>query len=177
MVKYPPAMQETWVPSLSQEGHGNPLHYSCLENSMHRGSWKATFLGSQGVRHNWVTNTFTFQANLGNQSIPTENPLFPTQGDWGMDKLNTCLKFPQVQSSRAYVKETTSKPIVLNPWVPLPSMFEFSYHLRYHQHLHQTCSALTRESSTTVFSSGSPLTPCPCNSFLGLIINSCLGHC
>lgn len=28
-----------------------------------------------------------------------------------MDKLNTCLKFPQVESSRAYVKETTSKPI------------------------------------------------------------------
>ena len=23
-------------------GHGNPLLYSCLENSMERGSWKAT---------------------------------------------------------------------------------------------------------------------------------------
>ena len=23
-------------------GHGNPLQYSCLENSMHRGAWRAT---------------------------------------------------------------------------------------------------------------------------------------
>ena len=26
----------------SGEGHGNPLHYSCLENSMDRGAWPAT---------------------------------------------------------------------------------------------------------------------------------------
>ena len=37
MVKKLPAMQETWVQSLgwedpSEEGHGNPLQYSCLEN-------------------------------------------------------------------------------------------------------------------------------------------------
>ena len=24
------------------EGNGNPLHYSCLENSMYRGAWQAT---------------------------------------------------------------------------------------------------------------------------------------
>jgi len=24
------------------EGHGNPLHYSCLENSMDREAWSAT---------------------------------------------------------------------------------------------------------------------------------------
>ena len=23
-------------------GHGNPLQYSCLENSVHRGAWRAT---------------------------------------------------------------------------------------------------------------------------------------
>ena len=27
------------------EGHGNPLHYSCLENSMDRGAWQATVHG------------------------------------------------------------------------------------------------------------------------------------
>ena len=26
------------------EGDGNPLQYSCLENSMERGAWKAEFL-------------------------------------------------------------------------------------------------------------------------------------
>ena len=39
-----------WVQSLgwedSPEGeHGNPLHYSCLENPMERGIWQATVHG------------------------------------------------------------------------------------------------------------------------------------
>ena len=29
----------------SGEGHGNPLQYSCLENSMARGAWQATVHG------------------------------------------------------------------------------------------------------------------------------------
>ena len=52
-VKNPPAiqeLQETWVWSLGlipglgrspRGGHGNPLHYSCLENPMDRGAWRA----------------------------------------------------------------------------------------------------------------------------------------
>ena len=32
------------------EGNGNPLQYSCLENSMDRGAWWATIYGSQRVR-------------------------------------------------------------------------------------------------------------------------------
>ena len=40
-------MQKTQVQSLGQEdppgeGNGNPLQYSCLENSMDRGAWWAT---------------------------------------------------------------------------------------------------------------------------------------
>ena len=38
-------MQETWVQSLGQEDlleDGNPLQYSCLENSKDRGTWWAT---------------------------------------------------------------------------------------------------------------------------------------
>ena len=31
------------------EGNGNPLQYSCLENSMDRGAW-------QKVQHNWLTH-------------------------------------------------------------------------------------------------------------------------
>ena len=37
------------------KGNGNPLQYSCLENSMDRGVWWAQSLGSQRVGHNWVT--------------------------------------------------------------------------------------------------------------------------
>ena len=34
----------------SGSGHGNPLQYSCLENSMDRGVWQAT-VHSQRVGH------------------------------------------------------------------------------------------------------------------------------
>ena len=36
------------IPGLGRfpgEGHGNPLQYSCLENSMDRGAWQATVRG------------------------------------------------------------------------------------------------------------------------------------
>ena len=35
------------------EGHGNPLQYSCWENSMNRGAWWATVHGVTRVRHDW----------------------------------------------------------------------------------------------------------------------------
>ena len=46
MVKNLPAMQEAWVRSQGWEdspgkGNGNPLQYSCLENSTDRGAWQA----------------------------------------------------------------------------------------------------------------------------------------
>ena len=34
-----------------EEGNGNPLQYSCLENSMDRGALKATFYG---VSESWT---------------------------------------------------------------------------------------------------------------------------
>ena len=50
-VKNLPAAQETGIQSQSGrspgEGNGNPLQYSCLENSMARGAWQATSMGSQ----------------------------------------------------------------------------------------------------------------------------------
>jgi len=50
MVNSLPAMQEIRVQSLGQEdslrdGNGNPLQYSCLENSIDRGTWWATVHG------------------------------------------------------------------------------------------------------------------------------------
>ena len=50
MVKSPPAnagdLRDTGlIPGLERSpggGHGNPLPYSCLENSMDRGAWWAT---------------------------------------------------------------------------------------------------------------------------------------
>ena len=43
-VKNLPATQDTWVPGSGRsagEGNGNPLQYSCLENSMDREAWWA----------------------------------------------------------------------------------------------------------------------------------------
>ena len=57
MVKNPPAntgdiRDEGLIPGLGRSlggGHGNPLHYSCLDNPMDRGVWWATV---QGVTKN-----------------------------------------------------------------------------------------------------------------------------
>ena len=37
------------------EGNGNSLQYSCLENPMDRGAWRATVYGVIRVGHNLVT--------------------------------------------------------------------------------------------------------------------------
>jgi len=47
-----------WIPGsgrLPGEWNGNPLQYSCLENSMDRGAWQATVHG--------IAYTFHFQLN------------------------------------------------------------------------------------------------------------------
>ena len=58
MVKNLRAMREMGdlgsIPGLGRSpegGHGNPLQYSCLENPMDGGVWRATVLGLQRVRH------------------------------------------------------------------------------------------------------------------------------
>ena len=35
----------------SGEGNGNPLQYSCLENSLNRGAWQAT---AQSIAKSWT---------------------------------------------------------------------------------------------------------------------------
>ena len=44
------------------EGNGNPLQYSCLENPMDRGAWRATVHGVARVGHDLVTNNHHHQA-------------------------------------------------------------------------------------------------------------------
>ena len=55
-------MQETQVRSLGREdspgeGNGNPLQYSCLENPMDRGAWRATVHGISRVGRDLVTKS------------------------------------------------------------------------------------------------------------------------
>ena len=54
------------IPGLGRsprEGNGNPLQYSCLENSIDREDWWAKSMDSQRVSHNWTTNTHTHRSN------------------------------------------------------------------------------------------------------------------
>ena len=48
------------IPGLGRypgEGNGNPLQYSCLENPMDRGAWRATVYGLTKVRRDLATKT------------------------------------------------------------------------------------------------------------------------
>ena len=57
VVKNPPAnagLTQGLIPGLGSSpggGHGNPLHYSCLENPVERGTWKAT---DHGLPKSWT---------------------------------------------------------------------------------------------------------------------------
>ena len=63
MVKCLSTMQETWVQALSwedspEEGNGNSLQYSCLENPMDRGAWWAIV---HKVTNSWIRlSDFTY---------------------------------------------------------------------------------------------------------------------
>ena len=45
----------------TEEGHGNPLQYSCLENPMDRGAWRATVHG--------VTKELGMTEQLNNKNV------------------------------------------------------------------------------------------------------------
>ena len=53
-----------WVRKIPWGGHGNPLQYSCLENSMDREALWSTAQGSHIVGHNWATNTHNLRELL-----------------------------------------------------------------------------------------------------------------
>jgi len=65
MIKNLPAMQQTWVPSLGWEDSlekGMAIHFNILDwripwTEEPGGLWSMGFMGSQRVRHEWVTHT------------------------------------------------------------------------------------------------------------------------
>ena len=65
------------------EENDNPLQYSCLENSMHRGACRATV---HGVTKSWTTNT--------SLSVVNDSTIEFVEGDPGLENVrDTCSKF------------------------------------------------------------------------------------
>jgi len=63
---------DPWVGGSPGEENGNPLQYSCLENSMDRGAWQATV---RGVAKSWIRlNNFT--------SLQTQATVIRTNSGW-----------------------------------------------------------------------------------------------
>ena len=72
LVKNPPASaeDETSIPRLGRcpgGGSGNPLQYSCLENAMDRGAWRAAVHGATSSQTQLNMHTCTH--SLGNVPI------------------------------------------------------------------------------------------------------------
>ena len=61
------------------EGNGNQPQYSCLENPMDRGAWRATVHGLQRVRHDRETNTH-IHCNITHNSQDMEATSVPIEG-------------------------------------------------------------------------------------------------
>ena len=54
---------DPWVGKIPWRGNGNPLQYSCLENSMDRGALRATVHGVTKSR-TWLSNTHTSKSQI-----------------------------------------------------------------------------------------------------------------
>ena len=55
------------------EGDGTPLHYSCLENPMDRGAWRATVHGVSKSRGRLRDFTFTFHFHTLEKEMATHS--------------------------------------------------------------------------------------------------------
>ena len=58
-----------WKALSPGEGNGNPLQYSCLENPVARGAWRAAVRGSQRVEHDYGW-ALSYLFHSGNQEHP-----------------------------------------------------------------------------------------------------------
>ena len=61
------------VSGLKGEGNGNPLQYSCLENTMDRGAWWAAVHGVAGSQTQLSDFTFTFHFHALEKEMATHS--------------------------------------------------------------------------------------------------------
>ena len=106
VVKNPPAGFVGSFPGLGRspgEGNGNPLQYSCLENSMERGAWWVIVHGvaesdmTEHASHVYThthTHTYTHRGGqLGSDHISQYNKLNYRAGAWTMLELTFTFQY------------------------------------------------------------------------------------
>ena len=84
-------MNYFWLWQESREGNGNPLQYSCLDNPMDRGAWRATV---QGVARSWTRlsdeTTTTMAGVILDRIAPICNLLKQLSVPWFRMRFLTC---------------------------------------------------------------------------------------
>ena len=109
------------------EGNGNPLQYSCLENSVNRGACGLPSMGLQRVRYYWVTNTFTLmgcfsQFSSVTQSSPTVcNPIDCSTPHFSVQKKK---KKPPKDCSNSCLSSWWSYPNISSSLIPFSSCLQ-----------------------------------------------------
>ena len=122
MVKCLPAMQETWVRSLGREdspgeGNGDPLQYSCLENSMNGEAWRATV---HGVAKSWTQLSdfpffsFSFTEISDGEEMATHSSILSCLGN-PMDRGAWQATAYRVTKSQTRLKQLSKHEILEQP--------------------------------------------------------------
>ena len=63
----------TYMQTLENKGNGTPLQYSCLENPMDGGAWRATVHGVEKSRTRLSDFTFTFHFHALEKEMATHS--------------------------------------------------------------------------------------------------------
>ena len=104
------------------KGIGYPLQYSCLENSMDKGAWQSTVHGVTIVRHNWVTNTFTFSCkavSVWHLHLSILIPVWWVFSLFCMIVVHTETFWEGVHRFHLTVLGLQTQKMIINPWTSL----------------------------------------------------------
>ena len=80
---------DPWVGRSPGGGHGNPLQYSCLENPMHRGAWRATVYSvpQSWTWLKWLSTHAHMALRLGVQGFFSDITLCPNHSYFSFVKV------------------------------------------------------------------------------------------
>ena len=137
MVKNPPANagaigDVSSIPGWGRSsggGNGNSFQYSCMENSMDKGVWQATVMGSQKVRHNWASHYKYIDVCVYIHTYIYSSYIYEIQNfTWNSAKLKGTLYF-SILLTNSLTKFTPNSPtdISLAYYFPRKFLDSFSF--------------------------------------------------